>query len=119
MWVRAVRGDHLLEQEYFSALGYVRVSYVCTCELAPTMSLSLDVVWVAPCSVAPAVTTTSPTGRTDALVSVEVSCACSLITTTTERRKSHEARRMFDRYELPSLGRSGRPWGNVFNGRGS
>ena len=29
MWVRAVRGDHLLEQEYFSALGYVRVSYVC------------------------------------------------------------------------------------------
>ena len=40
MWVRAVRGDHLLEQEYFSALGYVRVSYVCTCELAPTMSLS-------------------------------------------------------------------------------
>ena len=47
MWVRAVQGDHLLEQEYFSALGYVRVSYVCTCELAPTMSLSLDVVWVA------------------------------------------------------------------------
>ena len=86
MWVRAVRGDHLLEQEYFSALGYVRVSYVCTCELAPTMSLSLDVVWVAPCSVAPAVTTTSPTGRTDALVSVEVSCACSLITTQQHER---------------------------------
>ena len=64
---------YLLEQEYFSALGYVRVSYVCTCELAPTMSLSLDhVVWVVPCSVAPAVTTTSPTGRTGASVSVEV-----------------------------------------------
>ena len=92
MWVRAVRGDHLLEQEYFSALGYVRVSYVCTCELAPTMSLSLDVVWVAPCSVAPAVTTTSPTGRTDALVSVEVSCACSLITTTTTTPRAPQSR---------------------------
>ena len=104
MWVRAVRGDHLLEQEYFSALGYVRVSYVCTCELAPTMSLSLDVVWVAPCSVAPAVTTTSPTGRTDALVSVEVSCACSLITTTTRAAASAETFFGYERLKLYKFG---------------
>ena len=43
------------------------------------MSLSLDVVWVVPCSVAPAVTTTSPTGRTDASVSVEVCVRAPLI----------------------------------------
>ena len=58
----------------------VRVPYVCTCELAPTMSLSLDVVWVVLPSVALAATTISPTGRTDTVR------ACSLTTTTTTTR---------------------------------